>query len=353
MDRDALKGRPGAELAKKTVDAMAGQSISPTPQNYEVWLNHVGGWVPEMSVALNNMVTAGIVSDEKSESLHEQFFSNPRLSMKVMETGTKIAQELAEALSTLREAGVSTRRYGKTLDEAEQILADQELNPDQIKDVLSTLAAATRDISNKNQALSDQLENSTREVNELRNTLHKARSEALTDSLTGVANRKQFDETLQFRIAESVSLNYPLSLLLVDIDKFKAFNDTWGHQAGDQVIRFVAATMQRLALPDHLVARYGGEEFAVIMPRATAAEARKFGERMRLTIEAKRLMRKSTNEFLGTVTISGGIAELLPDETGPQLIERSDSNLYASKHNGRNQVTVTENAARPAGRNAA
>ncbi|MET0181843.1 MAG: GGDEF domain-containing protein [Caulobacterales bacterium] len=168
------------------------------------------------------------------------------------------------------------------------------------------------------------------------------RVESLTDGLTGLANRRMFDETLRMRIGEARGSRADLCLLMCDIDFFKRFNDTWGHHTGDQVLRFVASALQSHALPDHLISRYGGEEFGVILPRMSLEAARQMAERVRGTIQAKRLRRRSTNEDLGQVTVSMGIARLQPGDTMQGLMERADACLYASKREGRNKVT-TEN----------
>jgi diguanylate cyclase len=174
----------------------------------------------------------------------------------------------------------------------------------------------------------------------LRATLRQARAEALTDGLTGLANRKMFDETLKMRLREAAGQRTDLCLVLCDIDKFKHFNDTWGHQTGDQIIRFIASSLQRQTQPDHLVARYGGEEFAIIMPRTRIVSARTIAEAIRAAIESKKLQRKSTNEELGRITVSMGVAQYRPGETGHDLVGRADACLYASKHAGRNRVST-------------
>jgi diguanylate cyclase len=177
-------------------------------------------------------------------------------------------------------------------------------------------------------------------MDSLRATLRQARAEALTDGLTGLANRKMFDETLKMRLRESAGQRTDLCLILADIDNFKRFNDTWGHQTGDQIIRFIASSLQRQTQPDHLVARYGGEEFAIIMPRTRVVSARTIAEAIRAAIESKKLLRKSTNEELGRITISMGIAQYRPGERLHDLVERADTCLYASKRGGRNRVTT-------------
>jgi diguanylate cyclase len=195
-------------------------------------------------------------------------------------------------------------------------------------------------MSKQNSSLSTKLAQSSQEMEKLRASLRQARAEALTDALTGVANRKLFDETLRLRREEADAEKTDLSLILCDIDHFKSFNDTWGHQTGDQVIRFVASALTKFALPDHLVARYGGEEFAMIMPRTPLKEAARLADQIRMAIEAKRLVRRSTNETIGAVTVSFGAALYAPGETPSQLVARADECLYMSKRNGRNRVTM-------------
>jgi diguanylate cyclase len=177
-------------------------------------------------------------------------------------------------------------------------------------------------------------------MDKLRTSLREARAEALTDALTGIANRKLFDETLRLRKEEADARQTPLALVLCDIDHFKSFNDTWGHPTGDQIIRFVASGLTKFALPDHLVARYGGEEFAIIMPDTSLDVAARIADAARSAISAKRLVRRSTNEPVGAVTVSFGVARHLPGETTAQLISRADECLYLSKNTGRNRVTA-------------
>lgn len=141
-------------------------------------------------------------------------------------------------------------------------------------------------------------------------------------------------------MAEEQAGHAGLCLLLCDIDHFKRVNDTWGHQIGDQVIRYVASVLNAQVKGDFLAARYGGEEFALIMPRTKLAAAAEIAERIRTTIKAKTLSRKSTGEILGRVTISLGIACSSPGDDAATLIGRADACLYQSKRTGRDRVTA-------------
>jgi len=186
------------------------------------------------------------------------------------------------------------------------------------------------------------------EVNLLKTNLEKVREESMTDALTGIANRKRFDESMRAARREADLKSTPMTLIMCDIDHFKRFNDTWGHQTGDQIIRFVAACLARFSKDYHVVARYGGEEFAIVMPRTGMDEARILAEKVRATVESKRLLRKSTNEDLGNITISLGVSQYRDGESIEALIERCDTNLYKSKQTGRNRWTADGDASKGA-----
>jgi diguanylate cyclase len=129
---------------------------------------------------------------------------------------------------------------------------------------------------------------------------------------------------------------------MVDIDHFKTYNDTNGHPAGDDVLRLVAQLLQANVRPNDVVYRYGGEEFALIFPGEDRDAAFSVIERARVEISTRILKRRSTNEQLGTITISSGVAESMHGDQPATLIERADGALYASKRNGRNRTTLAD-----------
>jgi diguanylate cyclase (GGDEF)-like protein len=159
-------------------------------------------------------------------------------------------------------------------------------------------------------------------------TLHRISTQ---DGLTGVSNRRHFDETLATEWRRCARKDSPLALLLLDIDHFKTFNDTAGHQAGDDCLRRVAQTLHdSLHRASDLVARYGGEEFAILLPETDPAHARRFAEILRARVEESRL-----------VTISVGVACIVPTRDGSgieQFVGSADRALYEAKRAGRNRV---------------
>ena len=129
-----------------------------------------------------------------------------------------------------------------------------------------------------------------------------------------------------------------MSLMLTDIDHFKTFNDSFGHLTGDQVLRLVAMSVKHNVKGKDTAARYGGEEFAVILPNTMLRAAVTVADHIRRAVMAKELMKRSTGENLGRMTISIGVATLRKSDTGQSLIERADTCLYAAKRHGRNRV---------------
>jgi diguanylate cyclase len=158
-----------------------------------------------------------------------------------------------------------------------------------------------------------------------------------TDALTGVGNRKMFDQSIA-TLEQNVQLDAPFSLLMGDVDFFKKFNDAYGHQIGDQVLRLVATAMKASVKGGDIVARYGGEEFAVLLPNTRLDQAMRVAEQIRLAVMSKELVKRSTGERLGRITISFGCSMWSAGDTSGAMIERADAALYAAKRAGRNQV---------------
>ena len=169
--------------------------------------------------------------------------------------------------------------------------------------------------------------------NQLEDTNKELEALATTDGLTGLKNRRTFGGKLAEEHARAVRYHQPLSLLLLDVDKFKQYNDTFGHPAGDAVLRQVAQALEHSARDTDVAARYGGEEFVLILPQTDEAGAQVFAERLRETIAAQ-------DWTLRPITVSIGVSTLTLDTPTPEsLTECADKALYCSKEAGRNRVT--------------
>jgi two-component system, cell cycle response regulator len=183
--------------------------------------------------------------------------------------------------------------------------------------------------------------------NTMAQTLEQSQAEltrlATLDGLTGVYNRREFNRWLTLEVERSKREFNPVSLLMVDIDHFKKLNDTYGHQAGDEALRQVGRLLQREVRPGDHVARYGGEEFAIILPKASGADAFAVAERIRVSIAAH-VIPLSLRQSL-TFTASLGFSTFSIDkDTEEEFIQRADQALYYAKHSGRNRVSSAEEA---------
>jgi diguanylate cyclase len=336
-----LVGLQGVALGHRSIDQIGRVAQPVSPRNYEVWLAYLTDSVPALRAAIDAMIAQGAAFDEGAmASLYQSHFSRATPSHNVFDTGSRIAHEVTDALDALKFVSANTDRYGETLDAAVTTLLSVPADTTSLRQLVSHLAKATTQIAETHQTLAGKLSESSAEMEQLRVSLAEARKQSLTDSLTGVANRKRFDETLRMRHEEALHDETSLVVAICDIDHFKTFNDTWGHQTGDGVIRLVAATMARLALADQLVARLGGEEFGIIMPRRSLQDAAEQADGIRRAIYATRLRHKESAEVMGHISVSFGVARLGPGETGAQLVARADECLYLSKRHGRNRVSI-------------
>jgi diguanylate cyclase len=324
-------------IAQRALEELRALALEPNVTNFAVWTAHLAGSHPQLSAAIDTLRDGPVrLSDAVLQSLYYQhLISN---SEEILDLGDTMSTQLRRATEALADAGSSTLRYGEALDGASAALK-APVEPFVLQTLVRTLIQATRNMRDRTRELEERLSETSGEVRSLRNNLSKVREEALTDPLTGVANRKRFDEFLEDARREAIRKGSPLSLVMCDIDHFKGINDAWGHNVGDQVIRFIASALGSSSRQGWLVARYGGEEFAIVAPDAPISEAIAMAERARTSIESKVLRRRTTNEHLGHVTASFGVALYQPEEPRWKFVERADAALYASKDGGRNKVS--------------
>ncbi|SQF97325.1 diguanylate cyclase [Paucimonas lemoignei] len=163
-----------------------------------------------------------------------------------------------------------------------------------------------------------------------------------SDGLTGLSNRRHFDEYLELEWRRATRDQTQLSLMMIDVDYFKAYNDNFGHLEGDEALRQVAKAIRgSCARPSDLPARYGGEEFALVLPNTSPGGARLLAEKLRMTVAGMNIPHIAPAPG-SSLTVSIGVSTLTPEigSNSRQLIQEADKGLYAAKHNGRNQVAV-------------
>ena len=324
-----------AEIALGQMRAL-GQPAS--PRNFEIWYNYATGYNRPLNQAINEaLANKGVLGKADLAQIYDTYIAASRLGDRMDTVNNRVLDEIKQVISTIDAAAGSATTYSKRLNLASEKLA-QANDGEALRAVIDHLVQGAKEMELNNKKLEARLSASRQEIEQLQENLETVRTESLTDPLTTLANRKFFDGELAKNIAESREKNEPLSLLMVDIDHFKSFNDKYGHLTGDQVLRLVAISMKQNVKGRDIAARYGGEEFVIALPNTALQSAITVADHIRRAVMTKELMKRSSGERLGRVTISIGAAVLRPSDSAQQLIERADQCLYAAKRQGRNRV---------------
>lgn len=339
-----LRTTPPREVGRKdhtllhahaAMASMLEHGIAPTPTNYLVWYNFHSDCTPGLRAAMDRQLATLAEAGQRlsqpcMEELHIRFFAADREAACLREVASRLEGVVNEATGIVHGAREDALRYGGTLSQTSDRLARE---PDSLNALLRRLVTETLEVSRRSEAAARNLADTSRKTRELRSELAEARRLASTDPLTGLANRRQFDEALRDHLAE----RRPAALLMVDLDHFKAVNDTHGHQAGDQVLRELARIMTDCAPPDSVVARFGGEEFTMMLSCGVLRDAMAVADRIRGRIAQSAVLVQQTGQRI-SVTASLGVTIAGPGEPAAQLIARADAALYEGKRGGRNRV---------------
>jgi diguanylate cyclase len=327
-------------LAKHCHDLIRDYGPSATPRAYAVWYAYVSGELPLLCDAIKRLTAQnGCLTDADIDDLHETYLDARRLVSATGDISRVVLSEIAGVTEILDLSLGSTAQYTESLRGLAQDLAQGLPNRTRLGEIVSALVSATREVTANNRVLEARMRETRSEIETLREKLEATRLESLTDALTGLSNRKHFEETLKATI--EASRGHPptqMSLVILDIDFFKRFNDLYGHLTGDQVLRLVAIVMRESAGKQALLARFGGEEFGLVLPGADRAAARQLAETVRASVMGRELVKRSTGESLGKITVSLGIAVLRPGDTPASLLERADLCMFAAKRGGRNRA---------------
>jgi len=324
-------------LAKTALALMGELNVVPTPDNFELFYLYASGENPVLAETIDRLIKGRRpFGPEVLQELRQRCHSNAGGGARAMDNfGTGISDVIAAVMDKLEEAGRDAVDYSNALSAVSGGLKNNQ-SPADLRKLVDGLVAATREMEGRTRSLESELQRSSEQVTELRSKLDNVRKESLTDPLTGIANRKAFDTALEAALAAAKT--EPVALLLCDIDHFKKFNDSWGHQTGDQVLKLVASCLAENIKGRDVAARYGGEEFGVLLRGSPLLGAALVANQIRETVQARKLMKKSTGEVLGTITISIGVAQVGEGDTAESLIRRADACLYGAKSHGRNLV---------------
>ena len=326
-------------IVRSAIPRMSELKIPITPINYAVWYEYLNASHPdlhdEMEVLLGR---GGPITDAAMQALYERYLEER--SEKVKYVKNALGQFVSALMSHIAHAD---EHYVGFSSEMKSVVEDLsgEVSSDGLNGLIDRTIRATNTVLEHGAEMKQRFSQLAAEMQQVRNDLARSQSEARLDPLTGLNNRLAFQEAIGKLPTTSTDDGHATCLLLVDVDFFKKVNDTWGHLAGDHVLKIVAEGIRDSVGEHGLVARYGGEEFAVLVRNTPRSDCEMVAEGIRRCIQSHAIQCPSE---LGleqpiSVTVSVGGAWYRSGESIEAFVDRSDSALYQSKQGGRNRVT--------------
>ncbi|MEI6557742.1 MAG: GGDEF domain-containing protein [Rhodospirillaceae bacterium] len=329
---------PGFKFATRALDRIAAERLEPFPANFTLWFSYYSDILPDLTRMIDVLAKSGQPFNQaRCDELFQRFFGSDAEARAIREAGERTQTAIGKLQEVLREAESGISRYGEALGGFHSSLDDQA-PLERLRAAVAAIAAETEAIAEEHRRLQRRLSETGSALSQLRARLYSARRELMIDSLTGIANRKGFEAALTDAAAAAQAEAQPMSLLMIDLDHFKSFNDRHGHLVGDMVLRLTAKVLTDCVKGRDTVARFGGEEFVVILPGTRLQDAVCLADHLRQTLGRKQIINRNRTENFGTVTLSIGVAEYRPRESFYDLINRADAALYLAKRTGRDRV---------------
>ncbi len=317
-------------------DFLANSGLDPIPDHYELaWLYVAGSSSIQRLRIDTHLLEYGRIDPIDAVKLLDEIrtsISERELSHMVEEAKERIGEARATTEQSSRDAATYWANLGVSL-------ADLD-DPERSKLAIVRLQKMTTEIMERTVRAEAQLKERSKTMGHLRSRLVQSQKLALSDPLTDLPNRRAFDINLKEAIELARSKGSSLCVGFCDIDKFKSINDTHGHATGDRIIRFVADALREVVGPKIHVARHGGEEFALIFPNADAEKSAALLDRARANLTDRNLVARDTQAQIGSVSFSGGVAEMRSGENSSALLMRADNALYRAKETGRNRIII-------------
>ena len=308
--------------------------IPPVPAFYRLFFDYVAGAKDATTERVGEIISAG-------EEVHDKLYSEFVAPYENRDTLERAIDQMVRRLTTLDDLVVQSA--DATADHSRSLaLADEHLsngaNADLLRDLIGRLQLSTDRMRKAQLALDEELLDAQTELVGLRASIAQSREIQLRDPLTGVANRSGVDFALSQLLDARAGALGQLSIAVLDIDHFKALNDGYGHQVGDDVLRIVTSTLRAASRGSDIVGRHGGDEFVVVMPATGLAVATEVAEHLRKAVAEADIAAAVGPGVLGGVTISIGVAEFRHGDSRQSFVERADRCLYRAKNAGRNRV---------------
>ncbi len=320
------------------LDLMTRHGVAPNPLNFTVWFSYAGKRDPQLVSAIDERIRTRMpFSTTYNTELYAAFFGVDREGEEIRDASRRLQAAVDQILAYVADAGVDASRSSNRLA---AFTGDLQKGPDSqgMREVVKGVLVECERLLDRSRSLEQHLKHASGEINELRESLETVQREALTDALTGLANRKFFDMTLHQESRNAENSAEELCLLMADIDHFKRFNDSYGHPIGDEVLKIVGRTLKEAVKGQDTASRYGGEEFAVLLPRTNLSGGATVAEQIRTRLARRTITNRRTGQSYGAVTVSIGVAQYRSGEPLDSFVQRADEALYRAKKRGRNCV---------------
>jgi len=325
-------------IFRMLVALLGKQQIPPNIINIHLLYEYVSETNPELADALKPFFTGKrSYSKKEATDLYKKYILDKDKAKQdqLKEAIDRYFNDLIGDIKKLNEGNSSSN---KSIKENCNKLQKIE-TPNEIKGLVEGMVTEIQSVIDANTKFEQELTSKHSELESLRKELEETKELANKDPLTKLKNRRFFEGFTNRYIEKAKKTGGVLSLIILDIDFFKKVNDSYGHVTGDKVIILVADTIREVISKECIAARIGGEEYAVLLPKITITETKNISERIRKTVEKKRLVIKNGEEKIG-VTVSVGGTVYKTGEDYNSFVHRADEALYSSKGNGRNRVTV-------------
>lgn len=331
-----------SELFRLSLAKLGQLKLPVNPVNYALIYFYTSGDDLDLNDVLQPLVDdPSLWTDQQASEIFNRFVCAPNGTASNQELRDEILATVANILGMLVDLAGKTAMSNGALEKHMQHLASTK-EPQKILHIANDIIAETRQFVDETKKFEASLADSTQEIQILKTELDDARRQATKDPLTGLNNRRGFNQTLELTSLSAQHDKSSFCFLLIDIDHFKKINDSYGHLVGDKVLVGLSSVLAKHVRGSDYLARYGGEEFAIIMPETLITGAFTVAENLRKSIERLRLKHVKTGEKIGQVTISIGVACSRPDESRADLIERCDKALYRAKSLGRNRTIIAD-----------
>lgn len=332
-------GHPELSLFDRSRELFVATGIRPEPPAYELFWLHLKGLDPALSRDLERAMSERTLSPERLRELRKAHLGEIAQSelAEIMQSAQGATERLAERLENGR---AEVEVFGKTLATEDATLSGAGLSPADVLAAINRLRAANARILVANRRLEADLDQAVRENGVLIDRLEAAEKVAKTDALTGLLNRRGLLDSLRRHLEQAVAMDRPLAVAFIDIDHFKKINDQWGHEIGDEVLRYVGTFLAHClkAREGCIAARYGGEEFVLLLPGMALKAGTAAVEAIRAALARQVVKRASDGATLGRLSFSAGVAQVRPTDTIDFVLDRADAAAYAAKRAGRDRV---------------